>query len=446
MPEIRKIAVVSDVHGNLPALEAVLADCRSQNIDEIWNLGDFTGYVPFPNEVIELLRKSCSANIIGNYDLKVLSFPQKSAEWKIEKSGEKYISFEWNNSVLSQKNRRYLAGLPKTKKIKINKYSFLLTHGSPESQNEGLISTTPVERMEELAKIAGTDVVLCGHTHRPMVKKAAGVLFVNAGSVGRPEGDNRACYAVLHFTVNRLRVEHRLVDYEIEKSARAIRKAKLPENFVNVLNKAASLDVLRNKKTKAGKTEQERLESALSLAKKCKYEQGHTHQVEHLALKIFDELVNLHRFGQKEKFLLRCGAILHDIGWLNGQNGHHKTALRIIMDCPILKFDFRDRRIIALLARYHRKAVPKDKHPYYRDLDEKERDIVCKLASILRVADGLDRTHRSIVKDVTCKADKRRILIVCSSKEALNEEFAAALEKGKLFEKVFARKLLLQKN
>ena len=133
------------------------------------------------------------------------------------------------------------------------------------------------------------------------------------------------------------------------------------------------------------------MESALALAKECKYEREHTHQVERLALEIFDQLGRLHKLGRAERFLLRCAAILHDIGWLEGQKGHHKTALRIIMDSPILRFDFPRRRIIGLIARYHRKSLPKEQHTYFRDLDAKDRNIVRKLSGILRVADGLDR-------------------------------------------------------
>ncbi len=182
------------------------------------------------------------------------------------------------------------------------------------------------------------------------------------------------------------------------------------------------------------------MEMVLALAKECKYEREHTHQVERLALKIFDQLGQLHKLGQRERFLLRCAAILHDIGWLEGQKGHHKTALRIIMDSPVLLFDFPRRRVIGLIARYHRKAMPKEQHAYFRDLDAKDRAIVRKLAGILRVADGLDRTHRSKVKDINCRENGKQVEIVCSSKEPLDAEFAAAMDKGKLFEQIFARK------
>ena len=187
------------------------------------------------------------------------------------------------------------------------------------------------------------------------------------------------------------------------------------------------------------------METVLALAKECKYEREHTHQVERLTLKIFDQLGPLHKLGRAERFLLQCAAILHDIGWLEGQKGHHKTALRLIMDSPVLRFDFPRRRIISLVARYHRKAMPKEQHTYFRDLDAKDRDIVRKLAGILRVADGLDRTHQSKVKDISCRVGKKQVEIVCRSVVSLDAEFDAARDKGVFFEDVFARKLVFER-
>lgn len=187
------------------------------------------------------------------------------------------------------------------------------------------------------------------------------------------------------------------------------------------------------------------LEAVLALAKECKYEREHTHQVERLALSIFDQLGSLHNLGQVERFLLRCAAILHDIGWMEGRKTHHKTSLRLIMNSPILRVDFEQRRIIGLIARYHRKALPKEQHSYFCDLDAKGRDIVRKLAGILRVADGLDRSHESRVKDISCLIDKKQVKMVCLSEKPLNEEFALAAQKGELFEQAFNRKLVFER-
>ncbi len=443
-----KIAVLSDVHGNLPALDAVLADCAKHDCSQFWYLGDFVGYIPCPNEVIKRLRGMHAISIIGNYDLKVLTFARNVQRWKKHKSPEKYSAFEWNYKALSLGNRRYLRSLPKERRIKVTGLTVLLTHGSTADIEEGIGPATPAKRLNELAKIAGADLVLCGHTHRPLRKRAGSVLFVNPGSVGRPEGDTRASYAVLNFTDGRVTVRHYKVEYDIAKAARAIREAALPNKFANIIHKGTNLTALErmDNKRPAGKlSDEERLRAVLALAKKCNYEQQHTHQVEKLALQLFDQLSELHHLGGKERFLLRCGALLHDIGWIEGQQGHHKTALKIIMENTTLPFDFRDKSIIALLARYHRKRLPANGHAYYCELSAKDQTIVRKLAGILRLADGLDRSHRNLVQNINCSLIADRLELTCSSKEPLEGEYSAANLKADLFMQVFGKKLVLRR-
>jgi putative phosphoesterase len=458
-----KIAVLSDVHGNLPALEAVLADCAKHGVEHIWYLGDFTGYIPYPNEVIERLRGEHAISIIGNYDLKVLTFARNAQRWKKHKSSEKFSAFEWNYKALSAANKRYLRSLPKERRIKVAGLTVLLTHGSPADIEEGIGPTMPEKRLNELAKIAGADLVLCGHTHRPLRKRAGSVLFVNPGSVGRPEGDTRASYAILIFAGGgtgfqpvktrlgwpcHVTVKHYKVEYDIAKAARAIREAALSAGLIDVLEKAASLDTLKKQRenhVSDNLMDEERLKAVLALARHCNYEQQHTHQVEKLTLQLFDQLSELHNLGGKERFLLRCGTLLHDIGWIEGQQGHHKTALRIIMEDTTLPFDFRDKSIIALLARYHRKRLPANGHAYYCQLSAKDQNVVRKLAGILRLADGLDRSHQNLVQNINCSLIANRLLLTCRSKEPLEGEFSAANDKADLFKLVFGKKLVLRR-
>jgi putative phosphoesterase len=443
-----KTAILSDVHGNLPALEQVLADCAKHGVEQIWYLGDFVGYIPYPNEVIERLRGENAISITGNYDLKVLTFARNAQRWKKHKSSEKFSAFEWNYKALSLGNRRYLRSLPKERRIKVAGLTVLLTHGSPADIEEGIGPTMPEKRLNELAKIAGADLVLCGHTHRPLRKRKGNVLFVNPGSVGRPEGDTRASYAILNFTDGRVTVRHYKVKYDIAKAARAIRKAALSAGLIDVLEKAASLDTLKKQReshVSDNLTDEDRLKVILALARRCNYEQQHTHQVEKLALQLFDQLSELHHLGGKERFLLRCGTLLHDIGWIEGQQGHHKTALKIIMENTTLPFDFRGKSIIALLARYHRKRLPANGHAYYCQLSAKDQTIVRKLAGILRLVDGLDRSHRNLVQNINCSLIANRLELTCGSKEPLEGEFSAATGKADLFKLVFGKKLVLRR-
>lgn len=177
-----------------------------------------------------------------------------------------------------------------------------------------------------------------------------------------------------------------------------------------------------------------------ALAEQCHYEKEHTEQVARLALMLFDELQPLHQLGQTERLWLEWAATLHDIGWIEGGKGHHKTTLRRIRESALLPFDEYERLVIGSIARYHRKALPKQSHDHYAALSLDDQDRVRALASILRTADGLDRTHRSVVRDVTCEISDTVVTITCTVAGAATYERAAALKKGRpLFKEVFDR-------
>lgn len=190
-------------------------------------------------------------------------------------------------------------------------------------------------------------------------------------------------------------------------------------------------------------SEDGRLDTVLRLAESCDYEEEHARQVTQLALRLFDELEPLHRLSHEERFLLQCGALLHDIGWIEGQQAHHKTSLRIILDSSLLPFDERERLIIGSIARYHRKALPKETHAHFAALDPEDQDIVRVLAACVRVADGLDRTHWSVVKDLWCDISPHLIIVCCLVSDNAEQERIEALDKGQLLEQVFDRRLAI---
>jgi putative phosphoesterase len=455
MPEEKKskrIALVSDVHGNLPALEAVLDDAARHAAEELWYLGDFLGYAPFPNEVVQKLQEANAVSVIGNYDLKVLGFEQKQDAWKRTKAAEKYVAFQWNYEHLSDRAAAFLRSLPQQRRLQVNGFTVLLVHGSPDAVDEHLGSQTPEQRFEELAEKAAVDLIACGHSHEAFVKRVKRTWFVNPGSAGRPEGgDWRASYALLEITGNGLKVGHRRVTYQIDRVARAVHGAGLPESFVDVFRKARSLDQLRRKTPKKGPSpdaarlgERKTLDAVLALAQSCNYEQQHTHQVTKLAIELFDQLKSLHGMGPQERRWLQYGALLHDIGWIEGQQGHHKTALRLILADPGLPFERRERQIVALIARYHRKAMPEERHPYFRNLSPADQHRVQVLAGILRVADGLDRGHANVIHSVTCEVSDREIRIVCEAGELADGEIAAAEARADLLESVFNRRCVVK--
>jgi len=233
-----RIALLADVHGNLPALEAVLQDVYRRKPDQIWYLGDFLGYIPFPNEVIALLRAQQAICVRGNYDSKVLAYPRKAARWKKTKRAAKLAAFRWNSASLQAENRQYLKDLPATRRLDVAGITALLTHGSPDSPKEPLSDDTPRERLRELADSAQVELVVCGHSHISFQRRVRGTCFMNPGSVGRPGGgDPRAAYRWVTVAPGRITSRPRRVTYDIERAGRAIHAAGLERQFFEALRK-----------------------------------------------------------------------------------------------------------------------------------------------------------------------------------------------------------------
>ena len=183
--------------------------------------------------------------------------------------------------------------------------------------------------------------------------------------------------------------------------------------------------------------------SAVELARTCRYDQPHAEQVTRLALRIFDELQPLHGHGSPERFLLQCAGILHDVGWIEGWQAHHKKSLAIILGASQLTFDSTSRYIIASIARYHRKALPDMKHDHYASLTEEDRQMVSRLAALLRIADGLDVSHASHVLDVQCDIKAKQVILTAIARSTQLPEEQAALKKSDLFEREYSRKITI---
>jgi putative phosphoesterase len=238
-----KIALVSDIHGNLPALEAVLQHAGEMKVKTVWCLGDFTGFGANPDQVVLLLKKLKATSIIGNYDQSVLKIPKKSDEWKAKDQYEKWFSFDWTYHQLSKKSLEFLKELSETRKETVKDWKILFTHGSPESIDEPLTDETPQEHLKELAHKAHSNIILCGHSHQPFMRFAGGSIFINPGSVGRMfDGDPRASYAVISIKKHKVEVDFYRIDYDIEKAAGAQVAAGLPEVFAEITRRGISLD------------------------------------------------------------------------------------------------------------------------------------------------------------------------------------------------------------
>jgi predicted phosphodiesterase len=142
-------------------------------------------------------------------------------------------------------SRQYLASLPKEICMDAAGRTVLLTHGSPASNEEPLTPDTPIERLQELAKMASAELVIFGHSHVPFARQVEGTWFINTGSVGRPDdGDPRACYAILQLSPDEIEVHHFRLDYDIDRAVAAIRAKGLPEAFAEMIIRGVDLDTV----------------------------------------------------------------------------------------------------------------------------------------------------------------------------------------------------------
>lgn len=182
-----------------------------------------------------------------------------------------------------------------------------------------------------------------------------------------------------------------------------------------------------------------RLEAILELAREYEYDAGHAHQVECLAGTLFMELAEYHLLPREDRKLLEYAAILHDIGYKVGGPGHHRHTMMMILTEPLTQFTREEVKIIANVARYHRKALPSPAHTMFGVLSEPDRQRVLFLAAILRVADALDRSHKGLVHELTCDFTEDAVLlnIVCDGD--LSVETAAVARRGDLFQRVFKK-------
>ena len=185
-------------------------------------------------------------------------------------------------------------------------------------------------------------------------------------------------------------------------------------------------------------------DKALELAEVCNYEKGHAAQVSKLALRLFDQLKILHGLGAPERKLLETAAILHDIGWINGQKKHHKASQEIIINSGKLPLSRGKLLMLGLIARYHRKSLPQDSHKYFSELDAWSKLTVRKLAALLRFSDGLDRAHQSSIEQIDCQILEKQLILKIKAGKFISEDISTANEKSDLLEEVFKRKAVIR--
>ena len=167
----------------------------------------------------------------------------------------------------------------------------------------------------------------------------------------------------------------------------------------------------------------------------------HGRHVAFLADRLFDELAPLHGLGKGWRRRLHQAALLHDIGFAEGRKGHHKTSMRKIDADRTLDLADKDRPLVALLARYHRKAWPSLKHRRFAALSGKKREAVRTAAALLRIADGLDYRHLGNIQDITAEITESAVRLYLRTCGECAPERARALKKGDLLEHLTGRAL-----
>ena len=241
------IALISDIHANLPALKSVLDDIDARtDVEAIYHLGDLVGYAPWPNETVALLRERRIEGVAGNYDSTVATH-YKHCGCRYEDPVQEqlsHLSYAWTLEHTSIESKAWLGTLPFRIDIRpagghVSGPTLTLVHGNHALNT---VYVTADRSDEFLAKMAASlsarqgDVVAFGHTHIPWHRIVDGIHFVNTGSVGRPkDGDWRAGYVLLDMNASAPRVEFRRVEYPVEESAKGILASTLPREFADYL-------------------------------------------------------------------------------------------------------------------------------------------------------------------------------------------------------------------
>jgi len=183
--------------------------------------------------------------------------------------------------------------------------------------------------------------------------------------------------------------------------------------------------------------------AALDFGRSCLVDEEHARQVARLSLDIFDALAAPFTLRDRERRLLEAAALLHDSGYFINYSSHHKHSYHLIRHADLFGFTPREREIIANIARYHRKSLPKKKHEGYGRLTEPDRVLVSRLGGILRLADGLDRRRNCLVRQLRCELTEANFRVSLSGEQDLSVEIFSGKAKGSLFESAFHRKLVL---
>lgn len=235
------LAVLSDIHGNVVALEAVLKDLEQQgDIDLIIVPGDLFVFCPAPNEVLAILQQLPNTRfLLGNTDRYLLEETYPSTPGSDSWQDTLLLSFRWTAENLAREGFDFLKTVPLFQVVQHGDRQLLAVHGSPRSDEEGLTIETTSEEWSEMAIDPQVDIIVCGHTHIPMDRFIGHIRVVNAGSIGLPfDGDPRACYVIISNLAGDVspQVKFRRVVYDIEKVVEQLYAVNHPAAEIGAYN------------------------------------------------------------------------------------------------------------------------------------------------------------------------------------------------------------------
>ena len=184
--------------------------------------------------------------------------------------------------------------------------------------------------------------------------------------------------------------------------------------------------------------------SAMALGTKYAFDARHGRQVADLSVRLFRELQPEHQLDARFELILHVAALLHEIGSFVNERSHHKHSMYLILNSELFGLGRHDTTLIALVARYHRRAAPQRYHEVFSALTRDDRLAVAKMAAILRVADALDRNHMQQARELTCSRERGRFVITVGDMEDLTLERMALKDKGDMFEDVYGLEVVLR--
>jgi putative phosphoesterase len=242
-PVHERVAVITDIHANVPALQAVLARIEECGVDAVYCGGDLVGYGPHPNEACALIQEREIPTIYGNYDYAIARDEEDCGCAYVTQHDRELgqRSVRWTLAHTDRAAKDFMRGLPFDLRFQIGNQRMRLVHGSPRKVNEYLFEDKPARTFERIAALSDCDVLVFGHTHKPWIHSYGGVLLVNCGSVGKPkDGDPRAAFAVLEGNVEgKVVASIERVPYDAEAVAREVAAAGLPDEYADKLVEAA---------------------------------------------------------------------------------------------------------------------------------------------------------------------------------------------------------------